>query len=90
MATSHAILLLAMHPHIQTKAMDEIYQVFGSLEEMYIDYEKLCQLNYMEMIIKEAMRLFPVAPFISRECTADTQISNIFCKIFLIRKMHNL
>jgi cytochrome P450 len=33
--------------------------------------EKLNQLKYLELVMKESMRLFPVAPFVARELTED-------------------
>lgn len=81
-ATSHAVLLLAMHPEIQDRAMQEIDEVFPSDRDAApattvggTSVEQVSQLHYLEMVVKEAMRLFPVAPFLSRECTGDTVIS---------------
>ncbi|KAJ6636720.1 Cytochrome P450 4C1 [Pseudolycoriella hygida] len=75
LATSHAILLLAMHPEIQEKAVKELAEVYEH-EDSETDFEKLSRLPYLEMIIKEAMRLYPVAPFLSRKCSGDTQITD--------------
>lgn len=55
LATSHAILLLAMHPEIQEKAVKELEEVYED-EETESDFEKLSRLPYLEMIIKEASR----------------------------------
>lgn len=67
-----------MHPDIQDRAIAEIEEVYGSESGPYTDVEHISKLQYLEMIIKEAMRLFPVAPFLSRECTADTVICEHF------------
>lgn len=55
LATSHAILLLAMHPEIQEKAVKELEEVYES-EETESDYEKISKLPYLEMIVKEASK----------------------------------
>lgn len=64
-----------MHPVIQDRAMQEIKEVFPDKSAIGTSIEQVSRLNYLEMVIKEAMRLFPVAPFLSRECTDDTVIS---------------
>ncbi|XP_037041326.1 cytochrome P450 4C1-like isoform X1 [Bradysia coprophila] len=75
LATSHAILLLAMHPEVQKRAVKELEEVYDD-ENTDSDFEKLSRLPYLEMIVKEAMRLYPVAPFLSRKCSGDTQITD--------------
>ena len=39
-----------------------------------IEAAMLNEFSYMEMVIKEAMRLFPVCPVIARKCVSDTKI----------------
>jgi cytochrome P450 len=52
--------MLAMHENVQHCIMKEINEVFGEdCKDLIIDYEKLSQLKYVEMAIKEALRLFP-------------------------------
>lgn len=72
---SYTILLLAMYPDIQEKVYAELRSVYDTQDE-YTTYEKVQQLPYLEMVLKEGMRMFPVAPFIVRTATADTPISN--------------
>lgn len=55
LATSHAILLLAMHPDIQEKAVKELEEVYEN-EDSETDYEKLSKLPYLEMVVKEASK----------------------------------
>lgn len=72
---SYVLLLLAMHPNIQDRVFEELHSVYDSPEQD-TSYEKVQQLPYLEMVLKESMRLMPVAPFIVRTCTADTPVSN--------------
>uniref|UniRef100_A0A1B0CKF7 Cytochrome n=1 Tax=Lutzomyia longipalpis TaxID=7200 RepID=A0A1B0CKF7_LUTLO len=72
---SYTLLMLAMHPDIQEKAVRELKQVFTS-EDVSIDYDSIKQLQYLDMIIKETLRLFPVVPYIGREVTADVKLKN--------------
>lgn len=62
--------MLAMNPNLQEKAVEEIESLFLS-EDTCIKIENLNKLRYLEQTIKETMRLFPVAPLISRSCQED-------------------
>lgn len=72
---SYVILLLAMHPDIQERLYDELRSVYETQTENTI-YEHIQKLPYLDSVLKEGMRLFPVAPFIVRTVCADTQLSN--------------
>lgn len=53
--------MLAMHEAVQHRIVDEINEVFGEYKDLIIDYEKLSELKYVEMVIKETLRLFSPA-----------------------------
>lgn len=55
--------MIAMHEDVQHHIMREIDEVFGAEEckDLIVDYEKLSELKYVEMAIKEALRLFTPA-----------------------------
>jgi len=42
-----------------------------------VEHEDLAQLNYLEMAIKEALRIFPPAPMIGREAEDDVVIGEV-------------
>ncbi|ETN67628.1 hypothetical protein AND_000552 [Anopheles darlingi] len=67
---SNTLLLLAMHPDVQERAVAEIREYYGAFDED-IQYETLQQLEYLEMVLKECLRLFPVAPIIGRQTTQE-------------------
>ncbi|XP_033217287.1 cytochrome P450 4C1-like isoform X2 [Belonocnema kinseyi] len=73
---SFVLLMLALHPDIQAKAYDEIYNNFGSddPEVSPLDYKDLLKLEYLERVIKETLRLFPVSPILLRKITEDLNI----------------
>lgn len=72
---SYTILLLAMYPEIQERLYEELRANYDTQDED-TPYEKIPYLPYLDCVLKEGMRLFPVAPFIVRTATADTPISN--------------
>ncbi|KFB52028.1 AGAP002196-PA-like protein [Anopheles sinensis] len=72
---SHVVLMLAIHQDVQQRVYEEIVAVLGPLTNQ-VENDHLSKLVYMEMVMKETMRLFPVGPLIGRQCTADTKISN--------------
>lgn len=72
---SYVILMLAMHPNVQERLYAELHTVFVDQDED-ATYEQLQKLTYLDRIVKEVMRLFPVAPLIARYTKADIPISN--------------
>lgn len=67
------LMLLGMHPEIQEKVVNELREVVGDTPRK-IEYSDVGKLKYMEMCIKEAMRLYAVGPFIFRKTTEDFQL----------------
>lgn len=67
---SAVLLILAMHQDVQQKVLQELEDVFDSIDEE-VDNLKSNELPYLEMVIKECMRLFPVLPMIARDCSKD-------------------
>ncbi|GMH16665.1 hypothetical protein Nepgr_018506 [Nepenthes gracilis] len=64
--------LLLNHPHILQKARDEIDTAVGGCR--LIEDSDITKLSYLQCIVNEALRLFPVAPllvphFSSEDCT---------------------
>ena len=73
---SHVVLMLAIHQDVQRRVYEEMVTVVGS-SFGEVENDHLAQLTYMEMVMKETMRLFPVGPIIARQCTDDLKI----CKV---------
>lgn len=72
---SYIILLLAMHPDIQEKVYEELHSVYNSQDEE-TTYEHIQQLDYMNRVIKEGLRLLPLGPFLVRRASGDVKVSN--------------
>jgi cytochrome P450 len=66
---------LASAPAIQTRVAQEAFDVLG--ERLFpTTYETIDQLSYVEAVLRESMRLKPVAPFLGIEPLADTTIAD--------------
>ncbi|CAH1183262.1 unnamed protein product [Phaedon cochleariae] len=67
---SFTIVLLGMYPHIQSKVVEEILDVVGG-KDKDIEEKHLDKLTYLDMVIKDVLRLFPIAAFIVRKAEED-------------------
>lgn len=67
---SSTLIMLAIYPELQDKVVAELREIFDSPDQP-VSYEDLTKMTYLEMVIKETLRHFPVGPFIARECTED-------------------
>lgn len=68
------IIMLAIHQDYQERVVDEMREIFENVDET-VNIEHLKRMTFLELVIKESLRHFPVAPFIGRECTADFPIN---------------
>ncbi|CAG9771867.1 unnamed protein product [Ceutorhynchus assimilis] len=68
-AISFALYSLANNPEIQEKALNEIREVVD--DGTQITYRDLQELKYLELVIKETLRLYPSVPMYSRRTTQD-------------------
>nr|UZE89964.1 cytochrome P450 CYP4416A3 [Chrysoperla zastrowi sillemi] len=73
---SFVLLHLAAYKDIQTKLYNEIIEVLGDINVDLINVDDLPKLKYMDMVLKESMRLTPTTPVISREASQDIKIDN--------------
>jgi len=66
---------LAKHPEVQQKAYDEIMNVIGNDNRKQATQKDLNDLNYMDLVIKETLRLFPSVPVYGRKMNEDFELS---------------
>uniref|UniRef100_A0A182VX81 Rho-GAP domain-containing protein n=1 Tax=Anopheles minimus TaxID=112268 RepID=A0A182VX81_9DIPT len=64
---------VAKHPVVQERIYQEIVSEIGE-EFCELSLSSLNNLHYMELAIKESLRLFPPVPVIARIATEDTQL----------------
>ncbi|XP_072453767.1 cytochrome P450 3A4-like [Notamacropus eugenii] len=66
---------LATHPEIQQKLQEEIDAVLPNKEA--VTYDALVQMEYLDMVINENLRLFPVAGRIERVAKKTVEINEL-------------
>ncbi|XP_075149719.1 putative cytochrome P450 313b1 [Haematobia irritans] len=68
-------LCLALYPEFQEKLFNELINIFPKNgEALFLDditNEQLDQMVYTEMVINEALRLYPTVPVVLRSASAD-------------------
>lgn len=70
---------ISRHPEVQEKLFAEICEVIGKeVGSCELSYRQLMDLKYMELVIKESLRMYPPVPFIGRQITDDCIISMFF------------
>jgi cytochrome P450/NADPH-cytochrome P450 reductase len=72
---SFAIYLLLKNPEKMRKAREQVDQVLGNETPRF---EQLKQLNYIDQVLKESLRLWPTAPLFGLYPYEDTVIGNTY------------
>lgn len=62
---------IGQHPEVQEKLQDELDNIFGDDKERAVTADDLRQLNYLECVIKESLRLYPAGPFFARQLAEE-------------------
>lgn len=63
-----------MHPEYQEQLFEEIKSVFPDRDSI-ITQEHLKHLSFLDLIMKETLRVFPSVPFLTRLATKDIMLS---------------
>ncbi|XP_059610503.1 cytochrome P450 6a9-like [Phlebotomus argentipes] len=70
---SFALYELAQQQDIQDRAREEIHQVLKKHNEEFT-YEACMEMKYLDRVINETLRKYPVAPTIMRQVTKDYKL----------------
>ncbi|XP_067627242.1 probable cytochrome P450 4e1 isoform X2 [Eurosta solidaginis] len=68
------VYLLSRHPHIQDRAFQEQLAIFGNDVKRNATFQELNDMKYLDLILKESLRLYPSVPFIVRTLLEETEI----------------
>jgi thromboxane-A synthase len=78
-ALGYVTYILATHPDEQRKLQEHIDAHFDpETEHTMPTYETVTEMEYLDMFIRETLRMYPIAPVaITRQSTEDFHIENI-------------
>uniref|UniRef100_A0A671TX27 Cytochrome P450 3A n=1 Tax=Sparus aurata TaxID=8175 RepID=A0A671TX27_SPAAU len=72
---SFAAYNLALNPHIMKRLQDEIDATFPG--KAPVEYQALMQMEYLDCVINESLRLYPIAPRLERVAKATVEINGL-------------
>nr|XP_044998607.1 cytochrome P450 3A21-like [Jaculus jaculus] len=68
--------MLATHPDVQKKVQEEIDAALPN--KVPATYDAVADMEYLDMIVRETLRLYPIAAKIQRICSKDVEINGVF------------
>lgn len=72
---SWTFLMLARHPEVFNKLRETIIETFGTYSNpQNLTFSALKSCQYLQYVMNEALRLYPVVPFNRRQATRDTTL----------------
>ncbi|XP_045780382.1 cytochrome P450 4C1-like [Maniola jurtina] len=71
----YTMLLIGSYPHVQEKIFEELHVVFGD-DDRDVTKQDLSQLVYLEAVLKETMRYYPIVPVTARRLDRDVKLRN--------------
>ncbi|XP_059612339.1 cytochrome P450 4d2-like [Phlebotomus argentipes] len=87
---------LSQHADVQERVYEELKEIFGDelQEDFRVTYSHLQDMKYLEMVIKESLRLTPPVPIIGRQTTEDIFVAGVKIPAginisMLVYAMHN-
>ncbi|XP_048223856.1 cytochrome P450 3A9-like [Perognathus longimembris pacificus] len=75
-ALSFVMYALATHPNVQKKLQEEIDSALPN--KAPATYDILIEMEYLDMVVNETFRLFPVSSRLERVCKKDIKVNEIF------------
>lgn len=69
----HSILFLAIHSDIQERVAQDIVKIFPSEDES-VTFDGLTELVYLDMIVKETLRLVPSIGHMIRKTSGNVEL----------------
>ncbi|XP_062556569.1 uncharacterized protein LOC134221394 [Armigeres subalbatus] len=67
---------LVRNPDIQQKLYDEVREMNKELNGKSLTYDALQKMKYMDMVVSETLRIWPLAPAVDRLCTKDYTVDD--------------
>ncbi|KAM6156414.1 cytochrome P450 3A4-like [Erethizon dorsatum] len=73
---SFIMYALATHPDVQKKLQQEIDVALPN--KAFPTYDDLVEMEYLDMVVNETLRLYPVANRLTRVCKTDVEVNGVF------------
>ncbi|XP_048224124.1 cytochrome P450 3A9-like [Perognathus longimembris pacificus] len=73
---SFIMYLLALHPDVQKKLQEEVDRTLPN--KAPATYDALMEMEYVDMVVSEVLRLYPIAGRVERVCKKDVEINGVF------------
>ncbi|XP_062700047.1 cytochrome P450 4d2-like [Aedes albopictus] len=74
-AITFLLYVMAKYPEVQQKVYEEAVSVLGDSIETPITLSALNDLKYLDLVVKESLRMFPPVPYISRSTIKEVELS---------------
>nr|QEL53093.1 cytochrome P450 CYP141 [Mythimna separata] len=74
-AVTFILLVIGKYQNVQERIYNELQEVSKHEDDDFTDQD-LHKLVYLEAVIKESMRVYPVVPFIARKVDRDVNLKN--------------
>ncbi|KAJ3661324.1 hypothetical protein Zmor_005723 [Zophobas morio] len=76
-AICFVLYAIGQNPEIQKKVYDELISVLGTDYKDEIKFNQIQELKYLDIVIKEAIRIYPPVPLIERSLEEDCTVDGI-------------
>lgn len=82
---------LLAHPEYMARLQEEVDEVMENTKGQ-VTYEAIAGMEYMDAVVNEAMRLYPILVFLDRQCTKDFELPPAVpgAKPFTVKKGMNI
>uniref|UniRef100_A0A034W6F3 Cytochrome P450 4e2 n=1 Tax=Bactrocera dorsalis TaxID=27457 RepID=A0A034W6F3_BACDO len=80
-AVAFTVYLLAMHPEIQRKVYAEQKQLLGDNFKDEATFQQIADMQYLDMVIKESLRLYPSVPIVARRTDKEYDINGFVAPV---------
>ncbi|XP_045780375.1 cytochrome P450 4V2-like isoform X2 [Maniola jurtina] len=71
----YTMLLVGSYPEVQQKIFEELHDVFGD-DDRDVTKQDLSRLVYLEAVLNESLRIYPIAPVMARKLDQDIKLRN--------------
>ncbi|XP_063705000.1 cytochrome P450 4C1-like [Culicoides brevitarsis] len=73
-SAAFALYLIGLHPEVQEKLYQEQLDIFGDSKELPT-YKNLSEMKYMDMVMKECLRVLPTVANVGRTVTEEFEVA---------------